>query len=76
MWTILKIFFEFVPILLLGFFFFNVLVFWPLLAPRAGIGPVRPALEDGVLTTGPPGKTLEPDSFVSHSHAASEDEGS
>ena len=28
-----------------------------ILAPRAGIKPVRPALESEVLTTGPPGKS-------------------
>ena len=50
--------------------------FFGFLAPSAGIRLVPPALEDGILTTGPPGKILEPGSFVSHSHAASEDEGS
>ena len=28
------------------------------LAPRPGIKPTPPALEDGLLTTGPPGKFL------------------
>ena len=58
MWTILKVFIEFVTILLL----FYVLVFGPeacgILAPRPGIEPAPPALEGEVPTTGPPGKSL------------------
>ena len=57
MWAILKLFTEFVIILLLMF------VFWffghePLgiLAPWPGIEPAHPALESEVLTTGLPGK--------------------
>ena len=60
MWTIFKVFIEFVTILLL----FYVLVFFGrkacgILAPRPGIEPVLPALEGKVLTTGLPGKSLE-----------------
>ena len=58
MWTILKVFIEFVTILLR----YYVLVFWPRgmwdLSPRLGIEPAPPALEGEVLTTGPPGKSL------------------
>ena len=58
MWTIFKVFIEFVTVLLL----FYVLVFWPqgmwLLGPRPGIEPAPPALEGEVLTTGPPEKSL------------------
>ena len=52
MWTIFKLFMEFLTILLL----FYVLVFWPrgieILAPWPGIEPAPPALEGGVLTAG------------------------
>ena len=55
MWTIFKVFIEFVTMLLL----FYVLVFWPeacgILAPQPGTEPAPPALEGEVLTTGPPG---------------------
>ena len=63
MWTIFKVFIEFVTILLL----FYVLDFWPwgmwhvacgILAPTPGFEPAPPALEGEVLTTGPPGKSL------------------
>ena len=74
--TILKIFFEFVTILLSAFLKKYMFWFFGFLAPSAGIRPVPPVLEDRILTTGPPGKILEPGSFVSHNHAASEDEGS
>ena len=53
------VFIEFVTILLLfyvlGFFGQEVYV---ILAPQPGIEPALPALEGGVLTTGPPGKSL------------------
>ena len=56
MWTIFKVFIEFVTLL----FLFHVLVFWcevcRILAPQPGIEPAPPALEGKVLTTGPPGK--------------------
>ena len=59
-WTILKVFIEFVTMLLL----FYVLVFWRqacgILAPQPGIKPAPPALEGEVLTTGPPGKSPIP----------------
>ena len=58
MWTIFKVFIEFVTILLLFF------MFWffggeacGILAPRPGIEPAPPALEGEVLTPGPPGKS-------------------
>ena len=60
MWTIFKVFIEFVKILLLFFMFW---FFGPeacgILARRPGIEPASPALEDEVLTTGPPGKSPE-----------------
>ena len=34
-----------------------------ILAPQTGIEPTPPALEGGVLTTGPPGKSHYPDTF-------------
>ena len=59
MWTIFKVFIEFVIILLL----FYVLDFGHeacgILAPWPGIEPALPALEGEVLTTGPPGKSRE-----------------
>ena len=61
MWTILKIFIEFVTILLL----FYVLVFWPhgkwdltQFLDQRSRNSAPPALEGKVLTTGPPGKSL------------------
>ena len=58
MWIIFKVFIEFVTILLLCY----ALVFWHeacgILAPRPGIEPTPPALEGEVLTTGPPGRSL------------------
>ena len=52
MWTILKVFTEFVTISLL----FYVLIFWHAGSelPRPGIEPVPPALEGKVLTTAQP----------------------
>ena len=53
MWTIFKVFIEFVIVLLL----FYVLVFWVFgLAPQPGREPTPPALEGEVLATAPPGK--------------------
>ena len=58
MWTIFKVFIEFVPIFLLCY----VLVFWPevcgILAPQPGIEPTPPVLESEILTNGSPGKSL------------------
>ena len=60
MWTIFKVFIEFVTILLL----FCILVFFGLkacgnLAPQPGIEPTASALEGKLLTTGSPGKSQE-----------------
>ena len=59
MWTICKVFIEFVTILLLLFMF---LFFGPkacgILAPPPGIKPTSPALEGKVITSGPSGKSL------------------
>ena len=58
MWTIFKVFIEFVTILLLfyvfGFFGHEAC---GILAPWPGIEPIPPALEGKVLATGPPGKS-------------------
>ena len=59
MWTIFKVFIEFVTILFL-FLWFGFLGHeaCEILAPRPGIEPAPPALEGEVLiTTGPPGKS-------------------
>ena len=57
MWTIFKVFIEFVIILLL----FYILDFWlqgiQILAPRPRIKPALPTLEGEVLTSGPPAKS-------------------
>ena len=60
MWTIFKVFIEFVTVLLLLIF-----MFWffgreayGILAPQPGVEPAPLALEGKVLTTGPPGKSL------------------
>ena len=59
MWTIFKVFVEFVTVLLL----FRVLVFWPRgmwgLSSLPGIEYAPPALEGEVLTTGPPEKSQD-----------------
>ena len=59
MWTIFKVFIELVTIVLLfyvlGLFGLEV---YGILAPRPGIEPALPSLEGGVLTIGPPGKSL------------------
>ena len=63
MWTIFKVFIEFVTLSHL-FFFFNVLLFFffqeacGILAPRPRIEPTPPALEGEILTTEPPRKPL------------------
>ena len=58
MWTIFKVFIK----LLQYCFYFMFWFFGPeargTLAPRPGIKPAAPALEGGVSTTGPPGKSL------------------
>ena len=59
MWTIFKVFIEFVTILLL---FYVLVVFGReargILAPHPGVETACPALEGEVPTTGPPGKSL------------------
>ena len=58
MWTIFKVFIEFVTILLLSYmFWFFGLKACGILAPWPGVEPASPALEDEVLTTGPLGKS-------------------
>ena len=58
-WTIFKVFIEFVTILLL---FYVLFLFgheaWGILAPPPGIEPIPLALEGEVLTTGPSRKSL------------------
>ena len=59
MWSIFKVFIEFVTILLLLY----VLVFWPqdmcgILASHPETDPTPAALEGKVSATGPPGKPL------------------
>ena len=55
-WTIFKIFIEFVT----TYFLFYVLVFWPrgILAPLPGVEPASPTLGGKFLTTEPPEKCL------------------
>ena len=55
MWTILKVFTEFVIILLLFYIFGHKAC--GILAPRPGIKPAPPELEGKVLTTGLPGES-------------------
>ena len=55
MWTIFKVFIDFVIILFLFMFWF---LGSGILALRPGIEPAPLALEGEVLTTGPPGKSL------------------
>ena len=57
MWTIFKVFIEFITTLLL--FWFIGREACGILAPWPGIDPAPPALEGEVLTTGPPGKSHE-----------------
>ena len=62
MWTILKISIEFVIVFELLLFSFFGLQTYGMLAPQPKIEPgmksTSPALEGKVLTTGPPGKSL------------------
>ena len=57
MWAILKVFIEFVTILLLFWFFSQEACGTFALPP--GIEPTPPALEGEVLTAGPPGKSQD-----------------
>ena len=59
MCTIFKVFIEFVTILLLLYVFCFGHEACGILALRPGIKPTPPALKGEVLTTGPPGKSLE-----------------
>ena len=57
MWTIFKVFIEFVPTLFLSYvFWFFGLEACAVLASWSGIELTLPALEEEVLTTGLPGK--------------------
>ena len=58
MWIILKVFIEFVTILLCFKFWDFGYEVRGVLAPQPGMEHIAPALEDEVLTTGPPGKSL------------------
>ena len=60
MWTIFKVFIEFVTILLLFYVFFGFLATRHMgsYLPDQGSNPNPPTLEGEVLTTGPPGKSL------------------
>ena len=58
LWTILKIFLEFVTVLHLFMFWFFGQEACEVLDPWAGIQLESPALKGEVLTTGPPGKSL------------------
>ena len=54
----LKVFVDFVTILLLYYVVFFGLEACGILTPQPGIEPIPPALEGEVLTPGPSGKTL------------------
>ena len=64
-WDIFKVFTDFVTILLLSYILFSFgHEAGGISAPQPGIGPTSPGLEDGVPTTGPSGKSLNPVSWV------------
>ena len=66
MWTVFKVFIEFVTILFLFYvLFFLARRMW-ILAPQPGIELVAPELEGKVLTTGPPGESREHKLLSSH----------
>ena len=68
MWTIFKVFIEFITILLLLFmFWFFSQEACGILAPLPGIKPTPPALEGKVLTTRPPRKSPPSLSFLPNS---------
>ena len=56
MWVILKVFIEFVSLLLLFYILFFGHKGYGILTLGPGIKPSPPALEGEFLTTGPPGK--------------------
>ena len=57
MWTIFKVFIEYVTILLPLYVLVLGREACGILAPWPGIEPGLPTLEGGVLSTGPPGKS-------------------
>ena len=59
MWTIFKVFVEFVTILHLFYVLDFGLKASEILHPQPGIEPTPPVLEGEVLTTEPPGKSLD-----------------
>ena len=59
MWTIFTVFLEFLTILLLFYFWFFACKAREISAPDQGSNTPRLALEDHVLTAGPPGKSRE-----------------
>ena len=59
MWTIFKVFVEFVTILCLFYVLDFGLKASEILDPQPGIEPIPPVLEGEVLTTEPPGKSLD-----------------
>ena len=69
MWTIFKVFIEFVAILfLLSMFWFYFILFFGfevcgIFVPRTGIESISPAWEGDVLTTGPTEKSPHTSSF-------------
>ena len=68
MWTIFKVFIEFVTLsLLLYVLGFLCQEACRILAPRPGIKSTSSALEDEDLTTRPPGKSPEEGIFISNS---------
>ena len=58
MWTIFKVFIQFVTILLIFMLWFYGHKACGILAAWSGSKPLPPVLEGKVLTTGPPGKSL------------------
>ena len=55
---------KFKNLLMSNFFFWPLRAACGILVPRAGIEPEPPAWELGVLTTGPPGKSLDDVQFM------------
>ena len=60
MWTIFKVFIEFVTMLLCFMFLFFGHEAYEIFTPQLRIKPTPPALEGKVLTTGPPEKSPSP----------------
>ena len=59
MWTIFKVFIEYVTTMPLFMFWFFGLESCGISFLRSGIEPAPPALEGQVLTTGPPGESQQ-----------------